>query len=182
MTTKKILVVDDEQDILDIIEDALSPLNQQIIKCQNGADALEVIKSEKIDLVITDMKMPVMGGAELLLKIQEYHMLLPVIVITAFGNKETMKQAWMNGAYDFLDKPLVLEDLYRATESALKYSWDSLYYKRKSERPEQQEKLVVNINSALSKELDKICNKEKIKASELTEFLLLQYILKKNAA
>lgn len=106
-----ILIVDDEQQMRSAMEAVLAREGHSLLQCENGREALEVLENVKIDLLITDMKMPVMTGAELLSRVRELYPQLPVIMITAYGTIEQAVDAMKNGAFDFITKPFSAEDL-----------------------------------------------------------------------
>ena len=117
--SKKILLVDDEQSICDIVEKYLKKQGYEVAQSNNGSDALEIIKSGSIDLVVTDIKMPGMSGVELLRKIREYRSSIPVLITTGFPTLETAIEALKFGAYDYLTKPFHLEEMGEKIRRAL---------------------------------------------------------------
>ena len=107
-----VLAVDDEEFNLDLIELALSENPDfEILKARNGKEALEVLKTNNVDVILLDLAMPVMNGIEVLkhLKSDEKYARIPVIVITA--NAEEKNRALELGANDFLAKPIDVEEL-----------------------------------------------------------------------
>lgn len=115
----KILIVDDEPAIRDIIEEYLKKKGYAVAHAGNGIDALAIVKTGSIDLVITDIKMPGMSGVELLQKIREYNSTLPVLLATGFPTIETAVEALKSGAYDYLSKPFHLEEIGEKIRRAL---------------------------------------------------------------
>jgi len=115
----QILLVDDEQQMLSAMEAVLARLGHSVLKSSNGEEALEVIERAKVDLVISDMRMPVMTGSDLLAKIHEQHPRLPVVMITAYGTIAQAVEAMKNGAFDFVTKPFSAEDLESVVTRAL---------------------------------------------------------------
>ncbi len=106
-----ILVVDDEAVQRDTLTGFLKKKGYTIETAESGARALNVIQSKTIDLVLTDMRMPEMDGAELLVRTKNMNPDIDVIVMTAFGSMETAVSAMKNGATDFITKPVDLEQL-----------------------------------------------------------------------
>jgi DNA-binding NtrC family response regulator len=110
---KRILVVDDEKNQRDILQLILSgerdaegsPL-YEIKAASSGQEALRSFKNENFDLVLTDLKMAGMDGIQLLNEISQLDSSLPVILMTAHGSIETVKEALRGGAFDYLEKPL----------------------------------------------------------------------------
>lgn len=115
-----ILIVDDEPQMLVAMETVLLRLGHNVTKCTNGAEALETVQRGKFDLVISDMKMPEMTGGELLAKMHEKEIGIPVVMITAYGTISQAVDAMRNGAFDFITKPFSAEDLERTTLRAIR--------------------------------------------------------------
>jgi sigma-B regulation protein RsbU (phosphoserine phosphatase) len=112
----KILVVDDEPDLEPLIQQHFDKKIQegelQFIFARDGIEALEIVKSDpKIDLVLTDIKMPRMDGLTLLSELGELNLILKAVVISAYDDMENIRVAMNRGAFDFLTKPIEFEDL-----------------------------------------------------------------------
>jgi response regulator RpfG family c-di-GMP phosphodiesterase len=117
--SKKILIVDDEPSICDILEKFLKKKGYEVVRSNDGAMALELVKSDSIDLVVSDIKMPGMSGVELLQKIREHDRTLPVLITTGFPTLDTAIEALKLGAYDYLTKPFHLEEIGEKIKRAL---------------------------------------------------------------
>ena len=102
---KKILIVDDDQATRIKMFETLSQRQYNVISAENGAMALELLQESRPDLVLTDLKMPEIGGMELLKKIKGSHPELPVILVTGHASVDTAVEAMRLGAHDFLIKP-----------------------------------------------------------------------------
>ena len=85
MTQRTILVVDDEPHMRRVLEIALSKLGHRVLAAGNGREAADLVQADTPDLVITDLRMPVMDGLELLSWLRRHEFEMPVIVITAHG-------------------------------------------------------------------------------------------------
>lgn len=114
----QVLLVDDEQQMLVAMEAVLARLGHAVLKAGNGQEALETIERSKVDLIISDMRMPVMTGGELLARIHAMPSRIPVVMITAYGTISQAVEAMKNGAFDFITKPFSAEDLERVVERA----------------------------------------------------------------
>ena len=101
---KKILVVDDEADFLEVIKLRLEANGYDVITSLNGEDALNKIKDEKINAVLLDILMPGIDGLEVLKRIRKLDENLPVYIITAFSTEERFKMANKFGASGFIVK------------------------------------------------------------------------------
>src|SRR4051794_30284498 len=100
----RVLVVDDDQAMRDLLVQGLSGPTSFAEAIPTGQEALARVASGEIDLVITDLRMPGLGGLELCARIVEQSPGLPVIVMTAFGDYEAAVRAVRAGGYDFLAK------------------------------------------------------------------------------
>lgn len=104
MSNMKILVVDDEQDYCDVLKMILNDKGYEVNTCNNGVEALRMLEANAYDLVITDLRMPVMDGYELLLEIKNRKIDVEVILLTAFGTIEKAVEAMKNGAFTYVTK------------------------------------------------------------------------------
>src|SRR5438477_6544594 len=118
----QVLVVDDEPDIREVLELTLGRMNLETRTASTLEEARHLLAEFKFDLCLTDMRLPDGNGIELVRHIQEKFPYLPVAVITAFGNMETAIAALKAGAFDFVSKPLDLNDLRNIVRSALRVS------------------------------------------------------------
>ena len=105
-----ILVVDDEEPLRNLIVTFLSTLGHSCVTAIDGVDALDKMKGNKIDAVVTDMKMPNMDGITLTSKISIQYPGLPVMIMTAFDEGDTAGIAIIAGARDFIKKPFSLNE------------------------------------------------------------------------
>jgi two-component system response regulator AtoC len=116
---KRILAVDDEPSMRRLLEISLRQAGYQPVLAANGKEALSLIKSEHIDLVLSDLHMPGMNGLELLKAIRAESDLLPFIMVTAQGEIKTAVEAMKLGAEDYILRPFDLETLEVAIAKAL---------------------------------------------------------------
>ncbi|MDF1614659.1 sigma-54-dependent transcriptional regulator [Desulfurivibrio dismutans] len=107
--SRKILVVDDEQNMRVALYEALSRGGYEVKVAENGRMALEMVASEAPDLVVTDIRMPEMDGIEMLQKVQAVRPGLPVVIITGYATVETAVEAMKQGAVDYILKPFPVE-------------------------------------------------------------------------
>lgn len=114
-----ILFVDDEIHMLELMKMNFSK-NYRVLTAKNGIEALDLIRKNEIDLVVTDIKMPKMDGMQLLEEIKTSFD-IPVIIVTAFGTIENAVEAIKNGAYDYITKPINLQDIESKIQRALEY-------------------------------------------------------------
>jgi len=105
-----ILVVDDEELIRNLVVTFLSKLGHSCVTAMNGVDALDKMKGNKIDAVVTDIKMPNMDGINLTIEILRQYPGLPVMVMTAFDEEYSAGIAISVGAREFIKKPFSLDE------------------------------------------------------------------------
>jgi len=115
---EKILVIDDEQPTLKMFTLLLSAYGYEILTAENGQEGLELFKKESPGLVLTDIKMPIMDGIEVLKEIKKINPHAEVIVITGHGDMDLAIQALNLDATDFINKPLQREALEQALTRA----------------------------------------------------------------
>ena len=102
MSAKKVLIIDDEPDICELIEITLSRMGLETQSANNLTDAKLILKSENFDLCLTDMRLPDGNGISLVEFIQQNFNHIPVAVITAHGNMDSAVEALKAGAFDFV--------------------------------------------------------------------------------
>jgi two-component system, NtrC family, response regulator PilR len=115
----KILVIDDEQGMRDFLAIMLKKEGHEVVTAENGTDALKAVHAEIFDLVITDVKMPGVGGIDVLKTIKEISPETVVIMITAFATAETAVEAMKLGAYDYITKPFKIDEIKLIIQKAL---------------------------------------------------------------
>jgi|YelNatPaOPRAMG01_1025707.scaffolds.fasta_scaffold12092_2 DNA-binding NtrC family response regulator len=116
---RKILVIDDDQSIRRTLTNYLKKQNYEVLSAENGLEGIEIIKNELPDLVITDIRMPGADGFEVLKNIKEIDPHIHVIIITAFDDMQTTVKAMQQGAYDYIEKPLEIDNLKITIQRAL---------------------------------------------------------------
>jgi two-component system response regulator (stage 0 sporulation protein F) len=106
-----ILIVDDEEGLREGLGKLLESEGYAVLSAENGEQALEILQRSRIDLVLTDMRMPGMDGIELLKKIRERHGDLGVIILTGYGQIESYIEAMNFGAIEYVSKPFKVNEL-----------------------------------------------------------------------
>jgi len=119
MITQKILVVDDEKTVCDSIKKILSRKGYEVDNTLNADDAVQKMKDNVYDLVITDLMMPKISGMELLQIVKEHYPELEVVVVTGFASIDTAVEATKLGAADYLPKPFTPQELTDIIKKAL---------------------------------------------------------------
>jgi two-component system, NtrC family, response regulator AtoC len=121
MSPARILLVDDEPDMLENCSRILSRQGHTCMTAANGREALAILERERPDLLVTDLKMPEMDGMALLRHAHELDPTLPVIMLTAFATIESAVAAVKEGAFDYLPKDFSVDQLRVAVERALRH-------------------------------------------------------------
>src|SRR2546421_7734622 len=116
----KVLVVDDEPDLLELLELTLSRMGLDTTRAQSVAEAIKTLDNQAFDLCLTDMRLPDGEGLRVVEHITEKGLDVPVAVITAFCSAENAVAALKAGAFDYLSKPVALEQLRALVKQALK--------------------------------------------------------------
>ena len=116
---ERILVVDDEEHMRDLLAKVLEREGYQVAVCGDGTEALAVLEREPVDLVVTDVRMPGLTGMEALRAIKELNPEIVVIIMSAFGSIDQAVQAVKEGAYDYINKPFKIDEMLLTIDKAL---------------------------------------------------------------
>jgi signal transduction histidine kinase/CheY-like chemotaxis protein len=116
----KILIVDDEEIVLSLARDALEDSGYKVTLACGGNEALEKIKKEYFDFILTDIRMPGLDGLELARQARKIRPAIGIIFMTGYANLTTAKDAIKEGAYDYIMKPFELNELRQAVKNAIK--------------------------------------------------------------
>ena len=111
MKELKILVIDDDPEQVEILKTILTSEGRKITTCTKSRDALEMIQSEKFDLVLTDVSMPEVDGVQILKFTKQHSPETEVVPITAFGDWGVYAEALRLGAKDFINKPYSIPEI-----------------------------------------------------------------------
>ena len=116
---KRILVVEDDQDIRELLVETLKRSDFEVDTAENGKKGLEKFRKQNFDLIVTDIRMPVMDGLKMLKKIKKEDTKMPIVVITAYPSVDSAVECLVEGADDYLVKPVKLDDLNVKIKKAL---------------------------------------------------------------
>ncbi len=119
MIPKRVLVVDDEQNSREGLSKILTKEGYSVHTADNGKKALLEAEDNKFDLIITDLRMPEMDGIEVLEKLRKKNKDIGVVIVTAYGEVNSYLKAMNLGAFEYLNKPIHLEELRRVINKAL---------------------------------------------------------------
>jgi two-component system, NtrC family, response regulator PilR len=115
----KILLVDDEPNIIEVLEMVLRDEGLEICKTSSAREALEILRNQDIDLTISDIRMPGFSGVELLREAKQIAPETTFIMITAYASTDTAIEALQHGAFDYINKPFRMEELRSIVRRAL---------------------------------------------------------------
>lgn len=114
-----LLVAEDEESNFMLIEEMLSPLNINLLRARNGLQAVEICNNQHIDLVLMDIKMPILNGYDATIQIKEMHKDLPIIAQTAYITNSERERALESGCSDYISKPIKKELLLEKIKKQL---------------------------------------------------------------
>jgi DNA-binding NtrC family response regulator len=119
---EKILIVDDEPDMLKLLSMILREKTPyEITTTNNPIEAVELVKKERFDIVISDLKMPGLDGIEIIDAVKKVDEDTPVIIVTAYGTVESATEAMQKGGFDFITKPFRKEHILFTIDKAIKW-------------------------------------------------------------
>jgi DNA-binding NtrC family response regulator len=136
MAAARILIVEDRDPLRRMLEHALAQEGYAVASAADGESGIRLLGRQDFDLVLTDLKLPGVSGLQVLAASRAAQPRVPVVVLTGFGTVAAAVEAMKLGAFDFLEKPLEIDDLYRLIERAL------------GERGERDESAVLHIPGA----------------------------------
>jgi DNA-binding NtrC family response regulator len=119
---EQLLVVDDEPNMLRLLKTILmDKTGYEVATTNNPLEVSKMLQEKPYDLVVTDLKMPLVDGMDLIEIIKKIDPLIPIIIITAYGTMETAEEAVQKGAYDFITKPFRKETILITIKRALEW-------------------------------------------------------------
>ena len=162
MEKKKVLVIDDEQIVLDSVSQILMDENYEVDVSLSGREGLDWAIERPYDIVLTDIRMPDIGGMRVLRDIKRIKSSLPVLIITGYATTRSAVQAMKLGAADYIEKPFEPEQLLEAVSRALgitpKEEEQALVHKEEMakvlERAESDDEFFANLLEAGADALD----------------------------
>lgn len=167
--SEKILIVDDEQEIADLVALYLENENYEVFKFYNAADALKCIQSEELDLAILDVMLPDMSGFQVCQKIRENYC-YPIIMLTAKGEEVDKITGLTLGADDYITKPFLPLELVARVKAQLRR------YKRYNSGAEKEDDIIVHSGLVLNIKTHECTLNEKPLSLTPTEFSILRIL------
>ncbi len=157
---ESILVVDDDHYVLESVSTMLKDYGYPVISCSNGEDAIEHLFDDRINLILTDIKMPGISGIELLEKIHAVYPRMPVILMTGYAELDMAINAIKKGAFDFITKPYNPEYLVHTVRKAYRYTEllliEEEYKHRLEETVKKQTKEIFNLSREVIQRLTSV--------------------------
>lgn len=123
MTEFRVLLVDDETEFLETLVKRLKKRKLDVTSAESGKEALRVLQETEIDVVVLDVRMPDMDGLETLREIKKIRPSVEVIMLTGHANVEVAIQGMELGAFDYLMKPMDIDELLYKLQDAYKRKW-----------------------------------------------------------
>lgn len=134
MESGKVMIVDDETDYLATLIKRLKMREVDVTGCQSGWEAMEFIKTHAVDVVVSEVKLADMDGIQILRQIKKHSPLIEVIMLAGYANLEVAIQGMELGAFDFLLKPVEIDELlYKIQDAYKKKALQDLRIKKKAE-------------------------------------------------
>jgi len=115
----EMLVVDDEPRLLRVLRLGLPEHGFNVLTASNGQEALKFLFDKQIDVVVTDIRMPVMDGVELIYEMERLGIKLPIVVTTAHADIDTAVKTLKHGACDYIRKPFSVDELVQSVKKAM---------------------------------------------------------------
>ena len=147
LSQNKILVVDDEQSMCQFLAIMLRRENYLVTAVTQGSEALEKMREEEFDVVITDIKMPEMDGLEVLSAVKKIDPNIPVIIMTAFASQRSAIEAVNRGAFQYLEKNAKNDDIKMVVKNALemrKVRTENVYLKRQLRKSHEEREIIAD--------------------------------------
>jgi len=122
---KRILLVDDNKNVLAVISDFLTITGYAVREAKNAQGAIEVVKEELANLALIDLRMPGMNGINLMLSLKKTNPHIPVIIYSGYPSMDTAIEAFKKGADDYVTKPFFLEELKASIDQVFRKHYRS---------------------------------------------------------
>jgi DNA-binding NtrC family response regulator len=126
----RVLLVDDEPDLLEILSQGLASRGIDCFTAKDGREALELIQSERPAVILSDYSMPKLNGMELLKFLGDLKIHIPVIWLTGNADQATFREAWRVGVYDFFEKPFKIEEIAAQVAVAMELTPEEVLNRR----------------------------------------------------
>ena len=156
MTDFNILLIDDEPAQITSIKAFLKRRNYSVLTANSGIEDMKIIESKKVDLVLSDFRMPDMNGLEVVKAVKSYNPEIPIVVSTAFSDTEDAVKVMKEGAFDYLSKPIDLDELEMLIKKVIELSY--LKSENKLLKDQLREKFKFDAIISQSGEMEEVLN------------------------
>ena len=166
----KILIADDDREIRSLLYEILSDEGYDVNIASDGLEAVELIQKKDFDIILTDLVMPNVDGLEVLKASRSKSENTLVIIITGFATMESTIEATKSGAYDYITKPFLIEEIRLLVQRAS----DFLFYKNRTKELEDNIKVIEKEKDVLKGEID-VLKSEISRGRELSDITTSPY-------
>jgi len=119
---RTVLVVDDEKNIRETLKDVLEDEGYNVLLAEDGKQAIDTLKTSRVDVMLLDLWLPKIGGMEVLDRVKRQYVEVEIIIVSGHGTIDTAVKATKIGAFDFIEKPLSLDRVLNVVDHAVKMS------------------------------------------------------------
>jgi DNA-binding response OmpR family regulator len=140
---KKILIIDDEKQVRDVLDIALSEEGYESLQAQSGEQGIDLFKTSEPDIVITDVMMPGIDGLEVTKRMREQRDDIDVVVMSGFGTEELVVNALRAGASNYIKKPIVFDELFKILDDIIFKRENRKRYEISRDIVEREHKILV---------------------------------------
>ncbi|NUN05223.1 MAG: response regulator [Bdellovibrio sp.] len=152
----RLLIVEDDSDIRELLKHFLKEFVDEIIEAENGAAALEYVKSQEFDTILSDIEMPQMNGLKFLAYVRSLGQMTPFVVLTAHGDHSRALEALSLGAFDFISKESKKKMMIESVCAALKFGREMKSSKNDPVRSTHLRKIYTDMSKSSEMRLRKI--------------------------
>lgn len=131
----RVIVVDDEPGALESFKMILEIKDYEVTTFSNGLEALEVAEKSPFDIAFIDLKMPIIGGLDVLRKLKEISPDTEAVIVTAYASEESQANAITLGAMEYLRKPFLMEEVFSLCDRAIRKRREKMTRKAPSQNP-----------------------------------------------
>lgn len=152
----RLLIVEDDSDIRELLKHFLKEFVDEIVEAENGAAALEYVKTQEFDTILSDIEMPQMNGLKFLAYVRSLGQMTPFVVLTAHGDHSRALEALSLGAFDFISKDSKKKMMIESVCAALKFGREMKSSKNDPVRSTHLRKIYTDMSKSSEMRLRKI--------------------------
>lgn len=152
----RLLIVEDDADIRELLKHFLKEFVDEIVEAENGSQALQYVKQNEFDTILSDIEMPQMNGLKLLANVRSLGQMTPFVVLTAHGDHSRALEALSLGAFDFITKDSKRKVVIESVCAALKFGREMKSSKNDPVRSSHMRKIYADMSKSSEMRLRKI--------------------------